>query len=88
MDAGLGVAEGDGDGEGEVVGVGEGVGTVITDGADLTPRADAVISAAPAAIAFDSPFESTVAIAVSFDRQVKITLLNSFSVWSKALATN
>ena len=87
-DWGEAAGDGEGDGEGEIVGVGEGVGTMITDGADCNPRAEAVISAVPAAIAFASPFESTVAMSVLFDRQAKITLLNSFSVWSNAVPTN
>jgi len=81
---GNGVAEGVGDGLGEgigvAVGVGDGVVTLISEGPDMTPRAVAVISALPVAIALASPVESIVTMSLLVDRQLKSTSLNSFSV--------
>jgi hypothetical protein len=90
--SGNGVAEGVGDGLGKgvgvAVGVGDGVVTLMSEGADRTPRAVAVISALPAPIALASPVESIVTTSVLVERQLKSTSLNSFSVRSNALPAN
>ena len=88
LGSGVGLGEGLGDGEG--CGVGEGLGwtTATRDGTDRTPRAIAVMSALPGAIAFTRPFVSTRAIEFAVESHENSTPDISLSLLSKARPTN
>jgi hypothetical protein len=85
---GLGVGLGDGDGFG--VGDGDGLGWTTTTraGGDCTPRAVAVISAFPGAMALTRPLASTDKSEFAVECQLNSTPLSSRLVSSNACAAN